>query len=62
MDPTAFVNLQCMNFFQGTHTAREQIVLVPVVGRWTVANALPWVSVSVTYSNNINFYGILLNN
>ena len=33
-----------------TYTAREQIVLVPVLARWTVAKARPWVSVSVTWT------------
>ena len=31
-----------------THTAREQMVLAPVLVRCTVAKALPWVNVSVT--------------
>ena len=34
--------------YKNTHTAREQMVLAPVLVRCTVAKALPWVNVSVT--------------
>ena len=33
-----------------TYTARAQMFLVAVLARWTVANALPWVRVSVTWA------------
>ena len=37
---------------KNTHTAREQMVLAPVLVRCTVAKALPWVNVSVTWAND----------